>query len=1312
MSLEPTTAVTLEGGILSASVIDSLVRRESGFDHLDGESYQLDPGVSLGEGITRSWNRLLAGWQRIAEDAEVGKDTSGQQRSLLRMLLEELRFGRPPRVGSVTVEGTTFPITNMWENVPIHLLAPEVPLNQKSEGVAGAAQSSPHNLVQEFLNASEDHLWGILSNGKLLRILRDNRSITRTPYIEFDLEAIFEGELFSDFSLLWLLAHQSRFEAPEPERCILEQWRNTGIQSGERALADLRRGVEEAIREFGEGFLAHATNQSLRRALKEGELTTQEFYQELLRLVYRLIFLFVAEDRGALLLPEAPAEAKQFYLENYSTRRIRRLAEEIRGTHHSDLFESLKVVMRLLYRDGNEALALPALGSYLWSPEAVAHLGGCSIDNRSFLGAIGKLAFTVKGKNRWRTDFRSLGSEELGSVYESLLELRPEVNADSNHFGLQSVAGNERKTTGSYYTPHVLVEKLLDTALDPVIEAAAQKDNPAEAILSLKVVDPATGSGHFLVAAAQRIAKRLAAVRTGEAEPAPDAVRQAEREVINRCIYGVDINPMAVELCKVSLWMEAMEPGKPLSFLDHHIKVGNSLFGTTPELIEKGIPDEAFTVLTLDEKSITSAAKKRNKKERAGEQSLFSVADVISSDLNKTARDLRKINESEEETLEEIEGMRRSYKELVESDTYRRERLIADSWCAAFVWPKRNGEPEPITEDYLRRLVAGEPALSGEQREIVRRLAEEYRFFHWHLEFPDVFLREEEDRRGFDAVLGNPPWERLKLQEQEWFAQRDPDIATAPNADRRKSLIKQLKDNNPRLHHAFEEAKRQAEGIAHYLHNSERYPLCGRGDINTYSVFTELGRSATAGAGRTGMVVPSGMASDDTTRHFFADLVEKRNLYSLYDFENRRKLFADVDSRMKFCLLTLSGGDLGKEHRAQFVFFAHDVTELQDKERQIELSREDFLRINPNTKTAPIFRSRRDAEITRKIYERVPVLINENEEDGNPWGVSFMAMFHMANDSGLFRTRPELENQGYELDGNVFKKSGAEDYLPLYEAKMIHIFDHRWATYDGSDFRDVTEEEKKDPTFAPLPRYWVPKSEVDKRLEPDDPARRRWKHGWLMGWRDICRSTDERTTIASVVPRVGVGNKLPLMLLGKDEVDLSACLLGSLVSFAQDFVSRQKIGGTTMNYFIYKQLPVLPPSVFRRQAPWRGDTELQFWVSHRVAQLITSAWELLSFPASWREPLSEPVTWDLTGRFVIRCELDAAFFHLYGVGRDDVDYIMEQFPIVKRKDEKAYGDYRTKTTILRYYDRMKDAMEGGEPFVSELEPGLGYSSRS
>src|SRR5690606_32553717 len=511
------------------------------------------------------------------------------------------------------------------------------------------------------------------------------------------------------------------------------------------------------------------------------------------------------------------------------------------------------------------------------------------------------------------------------------------------------------------------------------------------------------------------------------------------------------------------------------------------------------------------------------------------------------------------------------------------------------------------------------------------------------------------------------PWERVKLQEQEFFAERDTEIATAPTAASRKKLIAKLEERNPQLFAEFLVARRGAEGVSFFLRESGAYALTGVGDINTYPVLAERDRSLLAGAGRLGVILPTGIATDATTAPFFRDLVEKGALVSLYDFENARPLFPGVHRSFKFCLLTLSGRER-RIQAADFAFFVHDPNDLTNDGVRFQLSPEEIRLLNPNTGTCPVFRSRRDAEITLGIYRRVPVLVNENDkENGNPWGIKFMTRFHMSNDSHLFHTREELEADGWELHGNVFERSvtpheklqinhdvtHTERMLPLYEAKMIHHYDTRWATYepDGT-IRDVTLEEKR-AGFAVLPRYWVHEHEVDKKLEG------KWDKRWLLGWRDICRSTDERTTIATKLPRVAVGNKIPLALPDVTSDEASG-LQAALASFVLDFASRQKMGSTTMNFFIFEQLPLPQPS---RLAKWTP------WIAERVDRLNS-------------QRLDETVRQEL------RAELDALMFHVYGVSRDDADYILDTFPIVKRKDEAAYGEYRTKRLILEKYDAL------------------------
>jgi hypothetical protein len=1317
--------IRTEGSILPADLLQRITERDPRLKGLAPEDYHLLPSVRLNEAINQSWTRLIGAWQsfQFALQKSIPGDlgTTLTREKWLLPIFQELGYGRLTTARAIEIGGRTFPVSHAWQQAPIHLVSARIGLDERVPGIAGAARLSPHGLLQDLLNRSDQHLWGIVSNGLNLRLLRDNVSLTRQAYLEFDLDAIFAGESYSDFTLLWLLCHQSRVELREPEHpesCWLEEWSKEAHEQGTRALDQLRNGVQLAIEALGRGFLAHPQNQNLVGLLRDGALDRQDYYRQLLRLVYRLLYLFVAEDRDLLMLPESDATARERYLRFYSVSRLRRLAERRVGTRHHDQYHALRLVMHALGDQGAPELGLPALGGFLFSSAAIEAISDCEIANQELLEAIRALAFINDGQMRRTVDYRNLRSEELGSVYEALLELHPEINLEARQFSLSSASGNERKTSGSYYTPESLVQCLLDSALDPVVTAAIERAAPQgraaieAAILNLKVVDPACGSGHFLIAAAHRLARHLATVRTGDGEPSPPAIRQAMRDVIGHCIYGVDINPMAVELCKVSLWMEALQPGKPLSFLDHRLRCGNSLIGATPALLKKGIPDDAFKPIQGDDKSVCSEYRRLNHNERRGQRSIFE-SEIKLGRLATTVLELEAVSD---DTIAGVREKQRRWEEIVSSNDYKFGGLLADAWCAAFVWKKiaDRQHPHPITEELFRRIEQNPwSVIPSRHFTEIERLAAQYRFFHWHLAFPDVFRPAVNDEvpenlaagwcGGFDVVLGNPPWERIKLQEKEWFAQRNPEIVAARTAAERKRLIDELLETDPGLLDQFHEDLRKAEGESHFLRQSHRYPLCGKGDINTYSIFAEATRTIVSPSGNVGCIVQSGIATDDTTKEFFQDLINTGSLHYLYDFENREGIFPRVDSRFKFCLLTiLGGGSVGAP--AEFVFFAHQIRDLGDAERRFTLTADDLALLNPNTRTCPTFRSRRDARLTTAIYRRVPILIREGDPDENPWGIRFKRMLDMANDSGLFLTEEKLTEQGYRREGNRFSLED-RTMLPLYEAKMIHQFDHRWAGYDGLETVDVTTAQKQNPQFQVMPRYWVPKEAVVEKLSRDGGA----APHWLLGWRDICRSTDERTVISSIIPPVGVGHTMPII---QTVIDTSTvlCLQGNLSSYVLDYCARQKIGGTHLTYGYINQLPILSPSAYFTNSSWAVDTTHRQWIGARVLELIYSSNDMVGIARECGYTEST-ITWNTDRRFLLRAELDAAFFHLYGIARDDVEYILETFPIVRRKDEAAHGEFRTKRVILEIYDALAGAMTTGEAYQTRLDPppALGWT---
>ncbi|MBU1184527.1 MAG: N-6 DNA methylase [Proteobacteria bacterium] len=962
------TTIRTEGALLPAEILRRIVEGDRKLEGLDPESYHLEKSEKINEAVNRAWFRCLGAWRTFRAaavklaDSDTGT-TLTRERWLL-ILFQELGYGRLLDAKALEIGGNTYPISHVWHHTPIHLVSFRQDMDRRTPGVAGAARLSPHSLVQEFLNRSENHLWGVVSNGHRLRILRDNISLTRQTYVDFDLEALMDGEIYPDFVLLYLLLHQSRLEADKPEECRLEKWSREAQERGTRALDRLRDGVEQAITALGQGFLAHPENTALRRALQAGTLSPLGYYKQLLRLIYRFIFLFVAEDRGLIPLSDISADVRKRYT-FYAIARLRRLAGRRRGTRHGDLYAGLRVTFACLEK-GEPSLGIPALNGFLFSPETLPDLNGCKMANDALLSAIRGLCYTEENRLLRPVDYRNLGTEELGSVYESLLELHPELNAEAFTFALKTYAGSERKTTGSYYTHPSLIRCLLDSALEPLLDEAMKKPDPEEAILSLKFVDPACGSGHFLIAAAHRIAKRLAVVRTGEGEPPLEALREALRDVVANCIYGVDINPLAVELCKVALWLESLDPRKPLGFLDHRIKCGNSIIGATPELLAKGIPDDAFKTIEGDDPAVASSIRRKNKEERKGQQDLFLIQEDR-SDWREAASAYATWASLPEDNIGQVSEKARQYDTLLGGRAIRHQHDLADLWTAAFFWPLTKATYDTVpTQDVFRRLRDGAYALDGKTAGRVKALAEEHRFFHWHLEFPEVFMK----RKGFDCDLGNPPWERIKLQEKEFFAQRDPEIANAPNAAARKRLIANLPETNPDLWKAFASAKRMAEGESHFFRTSGRYPLSAVGDLNTYQIFAGLFRELLSDKGRAGVIVPTGIATDDTNKQFFADLTEKKALLSLYDFENREGIFPAVHRSYKFCLLTMGGPDAAPEG-TDFAFFLTNTAQLHESDRHFKLSSEDIALLNPNTRTCPIFRSKRDAELTKKLYQTI-----------------------------------------------------------------------------------------------------------------------------------------------------------------------------------------------------------------------------------------------------------------------------------------------------------------------------------------------------
>ena len=1293
-------ALSIEGGLLGAGWLGKVAHLQAAAQ--EPADYRIPRGLHVRDEIARSWRIAQACFREM----ESGRASGGDARALAERFLEAfLRdafgFASLTRAEPATIGERVYPVRffALGDRVPV-VSAPagaglDTPLPELGDD---RHRRSAFGLLQETLNASGAALWGLAADGLRLRIARDNASLTRPAWIEADLGRIFTEELYPDFAALWLLAHESRFgrAGEPPETCPLETWREAGRQEGTRARDKLSDGFRQALEILGQGFLSHAANRKLRRALHAGDLTRERYFGQLLRLVYRLVFLLTVEERNLLHPKNVSEPARRLYAEGYALRRLRDRA--VRGSAHDrqrDLWEAVTVVFRGL-AGGEPRLGLPALAG-LFAPEECADLDAAMLENQAFLAALFHLAWLREPSGLVRVNWRDMGPDELGYVYEGLLELVPQITGDGRSFsfaGAGESRGHARKTTGSYYTPDELVQRLLASALDPVVRRTidAHPEAPADALLDLAILDPACGSGHFLLAAARRLADHVARLRAG-GTPAPDDYQRALRDVVRRCIHGVDANPLAVEICKVGLWMESIDPGLPLTFLESHVRCGNSLVGTSRALMGEQVPDAAWAVLEGDDRKVTRALKRRNRDEIAGQGSLPFEPRHEAGALHEA---MRAVEQAPDTDTDALAGKQRRWKALLASPAYEHEKRVADAWCAAFLWPKAEAGPvveaAPTTAAW-RALRDDDAPPPPALVETTRRIADDHGFFHWELAFPQVFARG-----GFDVVLGNPPWERVKLQEQEFFATRDPEIAKARNAAERKRRIAALPFTDPALWREWTGATRIAQGQSHFVRQSGRYPLCGKGDVNTYALFAEHNWRVLAPRGRAGFIVPGGVVTDDTTKEYFQALLDRGALAGVWHFENEDLVFKGLHHAYRFLLLTIGASD-----RADLVFYARRAVDLDDRRRHFALTPADFATLNPNTRTCPTFRSRRDADVNLAMYRRAGVLWREGDPDGNPWGVRFRSMFHMANDSGLFRTRAELAAAGWRLEGDRFEKDG-EVMSPLYEAKMVHHFDHRFGTYEGQSqaqanqgkLPELDHAAHADPGRVTLPRYWVPENEVAARLDEV------WDRHWLLGWRDVTGAEKIRTVIACIIPRVAVNDKFLLMMPSPDP-RLVAGLYANLSSIPFDYCARQKVGGLSLKYFTMRQLPALPPTAYALPAPWSPSMPVRDWLLPRVLELTCTAWNLKAFAEDCGDD-GPPFLWDPERRFRLRCEIDAAFFHLYGVSRDDAAYILDTFPVLRRSEEREHGEYRTKRVVLETHDALAAAAAEGVPYRSPLGP--------
>ena len=1190
----------------------------------------------------------------------------------------------------------------------------------------GRRSRTPHGQILRYLSTAEVESesgirWGILTSGGVWR-LYDYRARPRaTGYFEADLGSMLEPGGEDHLRLFYLLFRRESFILQEgATTTFLEDALMEGRRYDEKVAQDLSSVVFERVFPKLVEALATASGEELPR-VREAALI----------FLYRLLFVLYAEDRG--LLPVNDSRYDDYGLRKRVRDDIaqRTASGDIFSAIASNYYDHLTTLCRLIDK-GDASIGLPPYNGGLFGTEAAPLLESVRLPDATVAPIIYDLSHAEADGERRFVNYRDMSVQQLGSIYERLLEREP-VRDDTGKIVIRPNV-YARKDSGSFFTPQELVDLIVDRTLKPLAEerlaafegkstelksdrrpkaerlAELRKLDPAEAVLDLKVLDPAMGSGHFLVTAVDFLSdyiaelveytpavpdwldgeyvsplvERVAAIRrdilqrAGESDWVMDESQLTDqaiirRMVLKRCIYGVDKNPLTVELAKVSLWLHSFTVGAPLSFLDHHLRCGDSLIGMRVQ----GSIEELRRLSGLFASSAIQAAENAT----GGMQRIEEMSDADVAEVRESASLFRGVEDMTAEMrglLDFLCGMR-----WLTAGMTKKARTAFESPLVDFL--------EQNSQDAYRLLAIGPGGMDDSAGDFealwsdARAIADRERFLHWEAAFPGVWHQWQDVRPqgGFDAVIGNPPWDRIEQQEVEWFAIRDDEVALASTGAMRKALIKQRMKQGNELALEYADVRERAAAMRALVRSSGEYPLLSGGRINLYSLFVERAMGLIKPNGFVGLLTPSGIYADKTAARFFKSVSTCGRVSGLFDFENRKIFFKDVHASFKFCAL-IFGGEERRSDKTVCAFFLHDVKVVNDPDRCFPLAPGDFARVNPNTGTAPVFRTRRDAEITRGIYERHPVLVDRSGDgERRAWPVRYaQGLFNMTSDSHLFRTVAQLEADGfYPVEGNRWKR-GEDLYLPLYQGRMISHFDHRANsvrfnpenTHNPYLSKPVSKDEHANPSFLPQTQYWVPAAEVVDTV----PESR----GYTLGFRDIARPTDVRTTIASIVPWAGYGNTLPLVI--GDDAPSSTYLVANLNAICTDFVTRQKAQGTHLNWYILEQLAVIAPEDYERRF---GSTTARDLVRDHVLQLTYTAHDMapLARDLGYDGP---PFRWDEEERRHLRARLDALYFHLYGLSREDAEYVLGTFPIVRRQDERKFGSYRTRDLVLAYMSAL------------------------
>ncbi len=1193
--------------------------------------------------------------------------------------------------------------------------------------------------------------WGILTNGTRWRLYWAGARSISEEFLEIDLGRVLalgdEGP-FADASTRdhWLRVFAVMFGRDAflrdgaDQRSFHDRARAEAAFYEERVAASLSKLVFDVV------FPSLA--KSIADAAPEAPLT--DVRDAALVLLYRLLFLLYAEDRD--LLPVSDARYDDYALRPLRLDVGRRVTSgDAFSTSAARIWSHVSDLSRIIDK-GDASVGIPPYNGGLFATAGTPLLTSARVPDSVMAPALDALSYERSSGERRYINYRDLSVQQLGSIYERLLEF--EIVRDDS--GALAVRPNlfARKNSGSYYTPDELVGLILDETLEPLITerldafrtALARlnpKDaedyrrrelrdaDPANAILSLRVCDPAMGSGHFLVSLVDTLADHVLDAMAEAAvlgvdlhysSPLADKIEDiratilknaraakwtideeqlddrhiVRRMVLKRCVYGVDKNPMAVELAKVALWLHTFTVGAPLSFIDHHLHAGDSLFGLW-------VRDAIDKATAMGGELFYHEALRNAQRSAEAMKTIEALTDVEIAEAHRSAA----MYEDVELMTGELDGFVGFLHALDWLDLKAKDKALVRLWLDG-----RFGDPIPIArgrkapENGMAKPEEIEAFAAIWRR--ARALIGEERFLNWQIAFPGVWDNWASKGRegGFDAVVGNPPWDVLEFEEVPWFADRDITISQESSGAKRKARIAALKQQNSDLWRDFEIASDRLNAASRMARVSGLYKTLNRGKLNLFKLFVERAHALVKPRGVIGLLIPSGLASDQSSSAFFREISDGGRVRSIIDFFNKRYdgslFFPDVYYRFKFSTYVAGGGERTFEE-PRFGFFVRNVAEVNDPERVFPITADEIKCINPNSGTVPIFRSRRDKQITSGIYARLPVLTNRSaSKPVTSWPLRCLQMLNMTTDSKLFRNRSELETDegAWPVGGNRFESADGE-WVPLYEGKMVQAFDHRASDIvlaEANVFRsgqgaDLTDEDHRDPARQPTPRYWVKASDTGWDAPTD----------WCLSLKDVTSVTNARTTITAIIPRFGAGHTLPVLFptkgaSAKSYAEAAPLVIANLNSTVLDYLARQKVHGNHLAWYLVEQLPIIPPAAYTRTF---GPKTADDIVREAVLELSYTAHDLAPFARDLGHvdeagDVLPPFVWDEDRRLRLRAKLDALYFILYGVfdpadagqSRDDIRYIYSTFPIVEREETAKWGSYRSRDLCLAWINAL------------------------